>query len=311
MFDHPVERGMPGDAPVEAVGAEIHQAPAAVGEVLQRVQHFQAVVLRMRARHDAAIRLQAIDPFVVQVLVGDDVAVEALGRQPVGDVGIGVELPQVALRPHVEDGPQAGGMGNAAAVAMQIVGREAEGMGLFQELVSAVDGGELRAAQLVEAPAGVHLVVGVGEVARGRHQEDEARGRLALGRAHEQRRELLEVALLQMHAVDRALQVPSAGGWKSRSSSCSRRDRRRGNGSRRNAPACASSSSRCRSSSTPVMPRVGRLTVCPLRRLREESITQVPPTSCEKSQSATARSGGGSSRVPGKESRASAVSASP
>src|SRR5262249_13653505 len=46
-----------GDAPVEAVAAEIHQAPAAVEIGLQRVEHLHGIVFRVAAGHHHAVVL--------------------------------------------------------------------------------------------------------------------------------------------------------------------------------------------------------------------------------------------------------------
>ena len=70
------------DAPVEAVAAEIAQ-PAALPRIGgQRIERAERVVFRMRSGQHRAIRRDQRDAFVVQVLVGDDIEVEALLLQP-------------------------------------------------------------------------------------------------------------------------------------------------------------------------------------------------------------------------------------
>src|SRR5262245_61647101 len=47
-LDDARQLAMEGDAPVEAIGAEIHQPAALFGEFLDRVEHATTVILRMR-----------------------------------------------------------------------------------------------------------------------------------------------------------------------------------------------------------------------------------------------------------------------
>ena len=95
------------------------------------------------------------------------------------------------------------------------------------------------------------VVVRVGEVAGGRHEEEDVRrGRTARGQ-HEERDVVLRVVQGEAQRVDVARQI---GGHLERRCPCpsgSRRGRRRGSGSRRTAPARGDSTPRCSPSSSP------------------------------------------------------------
>ena len=97
---------MIGDAPVEAVGAHVHQAAAAIGIGLQGIEHRFRIIFRVRPRHHAAIGPQAVNTLGREIVLGDDVIGNLILFQPVGEMRIGVELPQIGLWPHVENGPE-------------------------------------------------------------------------------------------------------------------------------------------------------------------------------------------------------------
>src|SRR5690606_25218672 len=70
------------DLPVEAVAAEIAEAPAVIAIGLERIQHLARVILRVRAGHYHAVGFQEVVALVVQLPVGDEVVVVALGLEP-------------------------------------------------------------------------------------------------------------------------------------------------------------------------------------------------------------------------------------
>ncbi len=89
----------------------------------------------MRAGQDDAIVADEIEPVGMQVLVGDDVVIDALVVQPIEEMGVGIVLIErraVAAEPGmiagraIEIGAQAAGIGDARAVEMPVVERAAE-----------------------------------------------------------------------------------------------------------------------------------------------------------------------------------------
>ena len=76
-------------APVEAVAAEIHQAPALAEIILERLHHAFGMVLRMLRGDDDAIGRQRGNTLGVQVMIGDDVVCHADGGQELIDIGVG------------------------------------------------------------------------------------------------------------------------------------------------------------------------------------------------------------------------------
>ncbi len=107
---------MIGDAPVEPVAAQIHQPAAAIHVGLEGVQHALTVVFGMSSGDDGAVAGDRREPFGLEILVGDHVEglVELL--EPVENVSVGIELPEVGAYPakmaddfrlHVDDRTQA------------------------------------------------------------------------------------------------------------------------------------------------------------------------------------------------------------
>ena len=82
------------DLPIEAVAAEIAEAPAAVAIGLQRIEHLARVVLGMRSREHDGIVLQRLVAVVVQLPVGEDIELVALRFQPGQQVVIGRVMAQ-------------------------------------------------------------------------------------------------------------------------------------------------------------------------------------------------------------------------
>ena len=85
---------MIGDAPVEAIAAEIHEAAALIQVAAQRIQHGGAVVFRMRPGDHHSVSAQQSEAFGMQVLIGDDVERLSHRLEPVDNMEIGVELPR-------------------------------------------------------------------------------------------------------------------------------------------------------------------------------------------------------------------------
>ena len=170
--------------PVEPVAAHVHQ-PAALLEVRAHpLHHLPRVVLRVGAGQHHVVGLEQRRSLGVQVVVGDDVDVEALDLEPVDEVGVGHELPRVArvdLRAHVGDGAQPRRVGHPAPVGV----------------------GRVQAHGLEAGAAGP----GVGEIADGRGQERDVGGRRAARRPDEERHVVLARYRPQPRRVHAARQV--------------------------------------------------------------------------------------------------------
>jgi len=81
-------------APVEAVRAQVHPAPTARLIGFVRIEHALGRIFRVAAgQHDLVAR-QEIDAFTIEILVGMDIEGEAHLFEPVGEMEIGIELPQ-------------------------------------------------------------------------------------------------------------------------------------------------------------------------------------------------------------------------
>ena len=161
------------DAPVEAVAAEIHVPTAAALVGVEGVHHLAADVFRVRAGDDAGVGAEDLQAGAVDVLVGDDVVVETLLLQPVDQMRVVAVVEHGAARTEAEQGATGRGDAPAAAVAMGVVGGEAD---LAVRLDVGVVGRE--GDEALEHDLGVHLVeaergVGVGEEGRGAGDEGE------------------------------------------------------------------------------------------------------------------------------------------
>ena len=88
-FDDVRLAGMIRRYPIEAVAAKIHQ-PAARGEIiLHPVEHSGGVVLGMSTGEHDLVRAKESGAFAMEVLVGDDVVVEAARFEPIDQMQIG------------------------------------------------------------------------------------------------------------------------------------------------------------------------------------------------------------------------------
>src|SRR5690606_35265370 len=104
---------------------------AAAGVGGQRVERAGGVVLGVGAGEHGLVGADEVGAFVVEVLVGDDVEVEAPGGEPGEQVGVGGVVAQAGTervvegevaRPHGQDRAAARGEGDAAAVLVLVVG---------------------------------------------------------------------------------------------------------------------------------------------------------------------------------------------
>ena len=134
---------------------------------LQRVQGFPGVVLGVAARHDRLVRLQNFDPLVVELLIGNQVVVITLRFEPGEEMAVGLEMTQTRVgagakgdvaRAQGEEGTLVGGMTDAAAVTMEIVGGKTV-LGVLGRVVRV-------GVPIVDAPFPRRAVVGVGHGCR-------------------------------------------------------------------------------------------------------------------------------------------------
>ena len=171
-------------------------------------------------QHDRVV-LDRRQTFVVQVLVGDDVVLEALRLQPLGQVRVGVELPERGLaaadpfqhlRAEVQDRAEPRGVADAAAVDVTVVERGTVFPVLAALHVLLVQHHEPAGKNLRRTHVGGHVGVGVGHVARGGQQEADLRGRRAARRTHGKGDVFLTATLApEPRGIDAALQPLRAG----------------------------------------------------------------------------------------------------
>ena len=83
---------MEGNAPVPAIAAHIHETAATIHPCLHRIPHGRRVIFGMRAGHDDAIVAQQLIAVIMQILIGDEIVVDALVIEPVIEVGVGIVL---------------------------------------------------------------------------------------------------------------------------------------------------------------------------------------------------------------------------
>ena len=204
--------GMVRVDPVPRVGAHIHQPAAALGVVVERVELGARIVLGMRAGDDDVVVLDAGEPVVGDVLVGEDVVLVAHRLQPVDQVEVGRVLPRrlgeevVVFRPDRQDRPQTRRDRDAGAVGVGVVDRAAVFTVLGQEHVLLLHDRHAVDEQFRPARVAGHVLVGIGHVADGRHHHRDLGGLLADARHNPERDELL-VALGrgQLGGVEAAL----------------------------------------------------------------------------------------------------------
>src|ERR1700712_2738540 len=83
---------MEGNAPVPAIAAHIHEAATAIEPGLHRVPHLGRMIFGMRARHYHAVVFQKFVALMVQILIRDDVVIDAMMGKPAEQMRIGIIL---------------------------------------------------------------------------------------------------------------------------------------------------------------------------------------------------------------------------
>src|SRR5580693_7625625 len=176
-FDDVGKFGHAGDAPVEAVAAEIGEFAPGVGVVLQRVQRAERVIFGVRAGEHGAVGREQSGALVVEVFIGDDVEGDAFGFEPGEQMRVGGVVPQAGAerivegkeaRAHGEDGAPARGDADAAVVGVAVISGAAVDGVVVGVVGRGAPGGGTRLVGGVGIAAGV---VGVGLVGKGRGQE--------------------------------------------------------------------------------------------------------------------------------------------
>ena len=177
------------DAPVVGVGSEIEQAATGREIVLGRVHHPLRVVLVVRAVQDNPVRFQRGHAFPVQIFVGQDVVVVFHCLQPGDDRQVGRKLPRRAeprraiFRPEVDDRTAVGGVADACAVVVLVVGRETELDVVLVDLdIDLLEDRRLGRDRLQRRAIECGADIGVGKIARCRDQQADRRPRASLGR---------------------------------------------------------------------------------------------------------------------------------
>ena len=161
--------------PVEPVAAHIDETAAPLLVVKQGLHHSRGGVLGMRRRHDTGVGFEKSHAFSVEVVVGDDIEGNPQFLEPVGDVGVGVVLPDVVAWPHAQEGSETRGIGNTGAVAVVVIHRQSVLRVHVKVDIGHVDLAELVAGVLARVtPTDLHVVVDVGVVAAGGNQQGQA-----------------------------------------------------------------------------------------------------------------------------------------
>src|SRR5262249_17203031 len=116
--------------PVEAVSAKIYQSYTSGESGFEGVEHRLRPVLRVRAGGDGSGPREELDSLEVQVFVREDVVAEACPVEPLEQLDVGRKLVRTAQQErhpvvgaHVDDRPQARGVGDAASIAVRLVYR--------------------------------------------------------------------------------------------------------------------------------------------------------------------------------------------
>ena len=156
------------------------------------------MIFGMGAGHHHAIIAQKLIAVAVEILIGDEIVIDALMIEPVIEMRIGIILvkagamaaePGMIFRREIEIGPEPRGITHARAIGMAVIKRAAEfGMVIHIE-VGVAELQEARHLPLGAARGDVLAMIGIGEIGGGRSQYQDLRSAhpgIALARrAHE------------------------------------------------------------------------------------------------------------------------------
>jgi hypothetical protein len=191
-LDDARQRRLIGDSPVPAVGADVDETAATVEPRLHGIPHRGRVIFGVGAGDDHAVGGERVEAFIVQILVGDHIEGKSFVLEPVGQVRVGIELPQpragaadpgAVFGAHVEDRPQARGVADAAAVGVQVVKRGAVLDVLMPEQIRGLKYQKAADDHLRRFGVQMLLMIGVRYVGRRRREEGKLRSTLAPCRA--------------------------------------------------------------------------------------------------------------------------------
>ena len=89
QFKHTGQIGGLGDAPVKAIAAQIHHAPAAARISIERIKRLRRVIFWVRSRHHHLVIGEQCGAFFVQIVIRDHIERHAARFQPGQDMRIG------------------------------------------------------------------------------------------------------------------------------------------------------------------------------------------------------------------------------
>jgi hypothetical protein len=156
------------------------------------------------------------EAFVVQILIGDDVEGLLQLFQPAEDVGVGIELPDIGtdatqmaddLRLHVDDGPEAGGVINAAIVTMKIIKTKPQLGVVVHEKIEFGKLYESTGDQFGFGHVKGQAIVGIGHIACSRQQEGHGLASPPAGRAYAERHVEFVVPRAEASRVEAAVEI--------------------------------------------------------------------------------------------------------
>ena len=167
----------------------------------------------MRAVQDNPVRFQRGHAFPVQIFVGQDVVVVFHCLQPGDDRQVGRKLPRRAeprraiFRPEVDDRTAVGGVADACAVVVLVVGGETELDVVLVDLdIDLLEDRRLGRNRLQRGAIECGADIGVGKIARCRDQQADRRPTCVAG-TDEERCVLLGIARRELDGVDAALEL--------------------------------------------------------------------------------------------------------
>ena len=189
-LDHPRQFRMEGDPPIPAIAAHIHEPAAAIDPGLHGVPHGRRVIFRMGPRDDHPVVPKELEALFVQILIGDDVVVDAAMIEPIEEMGIGVVLvepramaaePGMIARRHVQIRAQAARIADPRAVDMAVVERGTDFRMVVHPEIGMAEGQQPPHLPLGEPGGDMLGMIGIGHVGAGRRQQEHRRAVLSPG----------------------------------------------------------------------------------------------------------------------------------
>ena len=171
------------------VATEVHEPPTEANVALQCVKDIEAHIFGVAPGDDDAVFLEYTRTLRVKLVVGQDVVGVAETFEPVDQIDVlaevdrAVEKPETVSRIEVDDGTARRGVADAGAVAVVVVQREPElAMRRHLQVLR-----RRHAGHALEVPHLLaHMLVGIGEVGKARHEHGDLRPSLG-GRRHDEK----------------------------------------------------------------------------------------------------------------------------